>query len=106
MKLDELPKNVSPTQSAEVRLAEAGGIARFEEIMEVLRRRVPPHNEPSEGLVRFLRRLDERVVRVRMMGRGEVWALRGCPVGAVPGIEALCISALRESRAGLSLDCL
>ncbi|MDP2951771.1 MAG: hypothetical protein Q8O76_00465, partial [Chloroflexota bacterium] len=56
-------------------------------------------------MMRFLRRLDQRVVRVRT-GRGEVWALRDRPVGDVPGIEALCISALRESRAGLSLDCL
>ena len=86
-------------------LAEAGGIARFEDLMEALRRRAPPQQQPSEGLVRFLRRLDQRVVRVRM-GRGEVWALRDRPVGAVPAIEALCISALRKARAGLSLDCL
>ncbi|MDP3062016.1 MAG: sigma factor-like helix-turn-helix DNA-binding protein [Chloroflexota bacterium] len=86
-------------------LAQAGGIARFEELMEALRRRAPPDHQPSEGLVRFLRRLDQRVVRVRP-GRGEVWALRDRPVDSVPGIEALCISALREARAGMSLDCL
>ncbi|MDP3062105.1 MAG: sigma factor-like helix-turn-helix DNA-binding protein [Chloroflexota bacterium] len=86
-------------------LAEAGGIARFEDILEALRRRAPPHHQPSEGLVRFLHRLDQRVVRVRM-GRGEVWALRDRPVGDVPAIEALCTLALREARAGLSLDCL
>ena len=86
-------------------LTEAGGIACFEEVMETLRRRAPSDQQPSEGLARFLRRLDARVVRVRM-GRGEVWALRDGPVGTVPGIEALCIEALRESRAGLSLDCL
>ncbi|MDP2948825.1 MAG: sigma factor-like helix-turn-helix DNA-binding protein [Chloroflexota bacterium] len=84
-------------------LTEAGGVARFEEVMEALRRRALPHHQPSEGLVRFLHRLDQRVVRVRV-GRGEVWALRACPVGAVQAIEALCISTLRESRAGLSLD--
>ncbi|MDP3065003.1 MAG: sigma factor-like helix-turn-helix DNA-binding protein [Chloroflexota bacterium] len=85
-------------------LAEAGGIARFEDIMEALRRRVPLHHQPSEGLVRFLHRLDQRVVRVRV-GRGEVWALRDRPVGDVPAMEALCILVLRESRVGLSLEC-
>ena len=86
-------------------LRAAGGIARFEEVLAVLRRRAPPHQQPSEGLVRFLRRLDERVVRVTT-GRGEVWALRDQPVGAVPGIQALGISVLRKARAGLSLDAL
>ncbi|MDP2949092.1 MAG: sigma factor-like helix-turn-helix DNA-binding protein [Chloroflexota bacterium] len=86
-------------------LAEAGGIARFEDIMEALRRKAPPHHQSSEGLVRFLRRLDQRVVKVRA-GRGEVWALRDRPVGDVPAIEALCISLLGEARAGLSLACL
>ena len=71
--------------------------------MEALRRRALPHHQPSEGLVRFLHRLDQRVVRVRA-GRGKVWALRACPLATVPAIEALCISMLRESRAGLSLD--
>ncbi|MDP3063055.1 MAG: sigma factor-like helix-turn-helix DNA-binding protein [Chloroflexota bacterium] len=99
----ELTRRV--TQPLVDALAEAGGIALFEELMEALRRRAPSDHQPSEGLARFLRRLDERVVRVRM-GRGEVWALRDRPVGAVPGIEALCISALRESRAGLSLESL
>ncbi|MDP2949368.1 MAG: sigma factor-like helix-turn-helix DNA-binding protein, partial [Chloroflexota bacterium] len=55
-------------------LTESGGIARFEDIMAALRRKAPPYERPSEGLVRFLRRLDQRVVRVRT-GRGEVWAL-------------------------------
>ncbi|MDP2948649.1 MAG: sigma factor-like helix-turn-helix DNA-binding protein [Chloroflexota bacterium] len=83
-------------------LAEAGGIAGFEAILEALRRRAPPHHQPSDGLVRFLHRLDQRVVKVRT-GRGEVWALRARPVGDVPAIEALCISVLREARAGISL---
>jgi hypothetical protein len=86
-------------------LAEAGGIARFEDVLEALRRKAPAGHQPSEGLVRFLHRLDARVVRVRT-GRGEVWALKDHPVAEVPGIEALCIAALRESRAGLSLECL
>ncbi|MDP2947966.1 MAG: sigma factor-like helix-turn-helix DNA-binding protein, partial [Chloroflexota bacterium] len=38
-------------------LTESGGIARFEELMEALRRRAPPDHQPSEGLARFLRRL-------------------------------------------------
>ncbi|MDP3061716.1 MAG: sigma factor-like helix-turn-helix DNA-binding protein [Chloroflexota bacterium] len=84
-------------------MAQAGGIARFGELMEALHKRAPPHQRPSEGLVRFLRRLDQRVVKVRT-GRGEVWALRDRPVGAIPGIQALCIAVLREARAGLSLD--
>ena len=86
-------------------LAQVGGIATFEDLLVPLRRRAPPHRQPSEGGVRFLRRLDQRVVRVRT-GRREVWALKDRPVAEVPGIEALCISALRESRTGLSLECL
>ncbi|MDP3063559.1 MAG: hypothetical protein Q8O40_10200 [Chloroflexota bacterium] len=73
--------------------------------METLSRKAPPLQRPPEGLVRFLRRLDQRVVRVRT-GRGEVWALRDRPVGDVAAIETLCISLLREARMGLSLDCL
>ncbi|MDP2948636.1 MAG: sigma factor-like helix-turn-helix DNA-binding protein, partial [Chloroflexota bacterium] len=56
-------------------LAQAGGIARFEEVMSALRRRATLQLPPTEGVVRFLCRLDKRVARVRT-GRGEVWALR------------------------------